>query len=72
MRTPSAASVLSWAMRPSARMATRRGIAAMRLARNGRQVPISAGVGLFSGGTQRTALVIMQSTSVSPSSGRAA
>ena len=40
-------------------------------ARNGRQVPISAGVGLFCGGTQRTALVIMQSTSVRPSSGRA-
>ena len=32
---------------------------------------ISAGVGLFSGGTQRTALVIAASISVSPSSGRA-
>ena len=33
---------------------------------------ISADVGLFSGGTQRTALVIRASTRVSPSSGRAA
>ena len=56
--------VLSWAMRPSARIARRLGMAAIVAARNGRQVPISAGVGLFSGGTQRTALVIMQSRSV--------
>ena len=42
-----------------------------RPARNWRQVLISAGVGLFSGGTQRTALVIVQSISVSPSSGSA-
>ena len=35
-------------------------------ARNCRQVAISPGVGLFSGGTQRTALVIMQSMSVRP------
>ena len=41
------------------------------LPRNERQVLISAGVGLFSGGTQRTALVMRASTSVSPSSGRA-
>ena len=39
--------------------------------RKSRQVLISAGVGLFSGGTQRTALVMRQSTSSSPSSGRA-
>ena len=37
--------------------------------RKSRQVLISAGVGLFSGGTQRTALVMRQSTSSSPSSG---
>ena len=53
-------------------MARSFGIAAMRCARNAsRQVLISAGVGLFSGGTQRTALVMRASTSVSPSSGRA-
>ena len=39
--------------------------------RNCRQVLISAPTGLFSGGTQRTALVIAVPTSVSPSSGRA-
>ena len=39
--------------------------------RNCRQVRISAPVGLFSGGTQRTALVIIASFSRSPSSGRA-
>ena len=36
-----------------------------------RQVAISAGVGLFSGGTQRTALLMRQSINSSPSSGRA-
>ena len=47
------------------------GIAAMVGARNDRQVLISAGSGLFCGGTQRTALLMRQSTSVSPSSVRA-
>ena len=56
--------MLSWAMRPSARIAARRGIAAIVAARNCRQVLISAGIGLFSGGTQRTALAIAASTSV--------
>ena len=45
-------------------------VAAISAARNPRQVFCSAGVGLFSGGTQRTALVMRASTSVSPSSGR--
>ncbi len=35
----------------------------IRAIRNCRQVAISFGVGLFCGGTQRTALEIMQSTS---------
>ena len=53
-------------------MARSFGIAAMVASRNAsRQVLISAGVGLFSGGTQRTALVMRASISVSPSSGRA-
>ena len=58
-------------MRPSATMARSFGIAAMVADRNCRQVLISIGSGLFCGGTQRTALLIRQSTSVSPSSGRA-
>ena len=45
---------------------------ARRAARNGRQVAISAGVGLFCGGTQRTAFETMQSVSASPSAGSAA
>ena len=68
---PSARSTLSWAMRPRQTTPASRGRAAMPAARNGRQVAISAGVGLFSGGAQRTALVIMQSMSVRPSSGSA-
>jgi hypothetical protein len=40
-------------------------------ARKARQVLISAPTGLFSGGTQRTALVTAAPTSSSPSSGRA-
>ena len=67
----SAASVLSCEIRPSVTMARRFGISAMVAARNARQVLISAGVGLFSGGTQRTALVMRASTSARPSSGRA-
>jgi hypothetical protein len=43
----------------------------MRDIRNWRQVLISTPTGLFCGGTQRTALVTMQSNSASPSSGRA-
>ena len=44
---------------------------ASRASKKGRQVAISFGSGLFSGGAQRTAFVIMQSTSFRPSSGRA-
>ncbi len=40
--------------------------------RNVRQLPISAPTGLFSGGTQRTLLVMAQARSVSPSFGSAA
>ena len=42
----------------------------MRRTRKVRQVAISAGTGLLAGGTQRTALVTMQPTRASPSSGR--
>ena len=58
-------------MRPSATIARSFGMVAMVFTRNCRQVLISAGNGLFCGGTQRTALLIRQSTSFSPSSGRA-
>ena len=47
------------------------GISAMPAIRNCRQVLISIGNGLFCGGRQCTALPIRQSTSLSPSSGRA-
>ncbi len=47
---------LSCAIRPRARMAAKRGMSASVADRNCRQVLISAVVGLFSGGTQRTAL----------------
>ena len=46
-------------------------ISAMVACRKSRQVVISAGVGLFSGGTQRTALVMRASSQLQPSSGRA-
>ena len=46
-------------------MALSLGISAIVAPRKSRQVLISAGVGLFSGGTQRTALVIAASTSSS-------
>ena len=65
-------SSVSWAMRPRQTTARSRGSAAMRATRNGRQVAISAGVGLFCGGTQRTALETRQSVSASPSAGSAA
>ncbi len=52
-------------------MARSFGISAMVGTRKSRQVLISAGVGLFSGGTQRTPLVMRASTSSSVSSGRA-
>ncbi len=71
LRMPSAFNVESWAMRPSATMARRFFISAIRAIRNCRQVLISTGSGLFCGGTQCTALPIRQSTSLSPSSGRA-
>ena len=68
---PSVVSALSCAMRPSATMTETLGRAAMRARRKPQQVAISAGVGLFCGGTQRTEFEMMQSTSCSPSSGRA-
>ena len=49
---PSAVTVLSWAMRPSATMARSFGISAIAAVRKLRQVLISTPVGLFSGGTQ--------------------
>ena len=52
-------------------MARSRGISAIVAVRKSRQVVISCGVGLFSGGTQRTALVMRQSSKLRPSSGRA-
>jgi Lhr-like helicase len=48
------------------------GSAARRACRKGRQVLISSPTGLFSGGTQRTALVIIARLSFSPSPGSAA
>ena len=68
---PSAFTVVSCAIRPSATMARRFFISAMVGFRKTRQVLTSAGVGLFSGGTQRTPLVMRASTSSRPSSGRA-
>jgi hypothetical protein len=59
-------------MRPRASITLRLGNWAMREMRNCRQVRISAPVGLFSGGTQRTALEMMASVSFRPSSGREA
>jgi hypothetical protein len=56
---PCARSTLSCAIEPSASIARAFGKASMRDERNGRHVAISAGVGLFSGGAQRTALVII-------------
>ena len=58
-------------MRPSATIARNSVISAMVASRKLRQVAISAGVGLFSGGTQRTALVIRASISSRLSSTRA-
>ena len=55
---------VSWAMRPSITMARSLVISLIVADKKSRQVLISCGVGLFSGGTQRTALVMRQSTSV--------
>src|SRR5262249_60215724 len=66
---PSVRTVLSCATRPRATMACNFFISPIVGRRKSRQVLISSGVGLFSGGTQRTALVIRQSISSSPSSG---
>ena len=68
---PSARSSVSWAIRPRQTI-TAAGSGRSRASRNGRQVPISAGDGLFCGGTQRTAFAIRQSSSASPSAGSAA
>jgi hypothetical protein len=70
-RASSAANVLSCEMRPSVTTAHRFSISAIVARRKIRQFLISAGVGLFSGGTQRTALVMRASIRVRPSSGRA-
>jgi len=72
MRRPSATTVLSWAMRPSATTAARFGISAIVALRKSRHSLISVPTGLFSGGTQRTALVMRVSCRARPSSGRAA
>ena len=63
---PRCADAKSCAIRPSARISRRRRGPASSPTRNRRQVATSAGVGLFSGGTQRTALVIRQPTSAKP------
>ena len=55
----SAFSVERWAMRPRLMITFTFFIAAMSSIRNCRQVLISADVGLFCGGTQRTALTIL-------------
>ncbi len=68
-RSPSALTALSWPILPSVTTAVSRGMAAIVAARKPRQVAISSVVGLFSGGTQRTALVMRVSMSVRPSSG---
>jgi len=71
LRKPSVVSVLSCAIRPSAMITDTFGSVAMRARRNPLHVAISAGVGLFCGGTQRTELEMMQSMSCKLSSGRA-
>ena len=68
---PSERTVVSCEMRPSVTMARSFGISAMVGLRKSRQVLISAGVGLFSGGTQRTPLVMRASINSRLSSGRA-
>ena len=65
-----ARTVLSCAIRPSATTIRNRGREKIACVKYRRQVAISSGVGLFCGGTQRTALTIAQSASLSPSSGR--
>src|ERR1700722_5804845 len=55
---------VSWAMRPSVTMARILVISFSVALRKSRQVAISCGVGLFSGGTQRTALGMRQSMAV--------
>ena len=56
-------------MRPSVTSARSFGISAISALRKSLQVLISIVVGLFSGGTQRTALLMRASTIVRPSSG---
>ena len=71
-RAPSASSVDSWAMRPEHHDGLQAAASpASVAARNGRQAAISAVAGLFSGGTQRTALAMRASIRARPSSGRA-
>ena len=57
------------AILPSATTTRTRGSAAISASRCGRQRAISSGVGLLSGGAQRTAAAMNASVSVSPSSG---
>jgi len=57
-RSPSAFTVDSWAMRPSAMIERKSGHTAIGRGQELRQVLISAGSGLFCGGTQCTALPI--------------
>jgi hypothetical protein len=61
-----AVSTPSCAMRPSATMARSLGSDSIRERRNALQVLISAGSGLFCGGTQRTALEIIASLKPQP------
>lgn len=67
---PKAFCTALWAIRPRVRMVLRPCVAAISLFKNSRHVLISSVVGLFCGGTQRTALVMRQLISVRPSSMR--
>ena len=64
--------VESWLILPRQTMTFSFGSAERLACRKGRQVLISSPTGLFSGGTQRTALVIIARLSLSPSPGSAA
>ena len=68
-RTVSARRIWSCAPLPSARSTRSSGMTASSACRKGRQAVNSTGRGLFSGGRQRTALAMRQSTRRSPSFG---
>jgi hypothetical protein len=57
-------------IRPSATITRTRGIALISASRCGRQLAISSGVGLLSGGAQRTAAAMYASRNTRPSSAR--